>query len=84
MEGERGLSQLNVSNRHRAIQDVARRFDGDHLRDPDARQISTDYARLAAVTLARLPDDPETTRALTLLADSRDAAIRAKIYQSRV
>jgi hypothetical protein len=77
------MSVLNAEGRHRAIQDAARRFDGDHLTDPDARQISTDYARLAAIMLSRLPDDPETTRALTSLADSRDAAIRAKIYQSR-
>ena len=75
---------LNVAERHRAVQDAARRFELDHLTNPDARQIAMEYARLASTVLVRIQnDDPELTRALTSLADSRDAAIRAKIYASR-
>lgn len=71
-----------VENRHRAVQDAARRFEIDHLTDPDARQIGMSAARLAAEMLQRIrKDDPELTRALTHLADARDAFMRAAIYQ---
>jgi len=75
------LLESSISGRHRAVQDAVRRFDVDHLSDPDARQIGMACARLASEMLARIRrDDPELTRALTSLADARDAFIRAAIY----
>jgi hypothetical protein len=74
-------SMLDTSGRHVAVQNAARRFDIDHLTDPDARQIGMACARLAQEMLARIPsDDPELTRALTSLADARDGFMRARIY----
>lgn len=76
------MALLNTDGRHRAVQDAARRFDMEHLTNPDARQIATSVGRLAQEMLARIHnDDPELTRALTSLADARDAFIRARIYQ---
>lgn len=76
------MAMLDTNGRHRAVQDAARRFEIDHLTNPDSRQIATSCARLAQEMLARIrTDDPELTRALTSLADARDAFIRARIYQ---
>jgi hypothetical protein len=77
------MSLLNTDGRHRAVQDAARRFELDHLTNPDARQIAMAMGRVAQEMLVRIPrDDPELTRALTSLADARDAFIRAKIYEN--
>jgi hypothetical protein len=70
--------------RHEAVQQVCRRFELDHLTDPDARQIAMVFARTATEMIQRITqDDPELTAALEKLADSRDAFIRAKIYTKR-
>lgn len=72
---------LNVGHRHASIQAVARRFEMDHLTDPDARQVAVVFARTASELLARISrDDVEVTKALDKLADSRDGFIRATIY----
>lgn len=76
------MALLDTNGRHRAVRDAARRFEMDHLTNPDARQIATSCARLAQEMLTRIhTDDPEVTRALTSLADARDAFIRARLYQ---
>lgn len=75
------MAMLDTTNRHPAIQAAARRFDIGHLTNPDARQIGMEVGRLAQTMLVRIrQDDPELTRALTNLADARDAFIRAAIY----
>lgn len=73
-----------LAGRHQAVQDIARRFEVDHLVNPDARQIGMACARLASEMVQRITrDDPELTKALGHLADARDAFIRAKIYQTQ-
>lgn len=75
------MALLSTELRHQAIQDAARRFDIDHLSDPDTRQIGMACARLAQEMLQRIRvDDPELTRALNTLADARDGFMRAVIY----
>jgi hypothetical protein len=71
-----------VSDRHKAVQDAARRFEIDHLTNPDARQVGMAAARFASEMLQRIrKDDPELTKALDKLADARDGFIRALIYE---
>jgi hypothetical protein len=78
------MSILNTENRHPSVQNAARRFETEHLVNPDARQIAMECARLAALMLTRITeDDPELTKALDSLADARDGFIRAKVYTSR-
>jgi hypothetical protein len=78
------MGLLDTTGRHKGVQDAARRFDLDHLTNPDARQIAMACGRLAQEMLARISrDDPELTNALNRLADARDAFIRAKIYTGR-
>jgi uncharacterized membrane protein affecting hemolysin expression len=75
------MTLLNTAGRHTSITQAARRFEMDHLTNPEARQIATSVARLAQEMLARVKtDDPELTKALDKLADARDGFIRAAIY----
>ena len=75
------MTILHVKGRHRAVQDAARRFELEHLQDPQARQLAMCAAGHANEMLSAIPDDdPELTRALNSLADARDAFIRAAIY----
>jgi len=78
------MAILEVENRHPGIKAAARRYEVDHLTNPDARQVGIAFARLASEMLARIKtNDPEVTRGLTLLADSRDAFMRAVVYQGQ-
>lgn len=72
----------NIQDRGREVQDACRRFEIGHLTDPDARQIGMAAARFGSEMVQRIRrDDAELVRALTLLADARDAFMRAKIYE---
>lgn len=75
------MAILNTDGRHPSIVAVSRRFDIDHVTDPDARQVGMSVARLAAEMLARIrSDDVELTKSLDKLADARDGFMRAVIY----
>lgn len=75
------MSILNTDDRHQAVTDAARRFEIEHLSNPEMRQIGVSCARLAQEMLSRIrKDDPELTRALNHLADARDAFMRAFNY----
>jgi len=77
------MSILNTDGRHPGVVAAARRFEIEHLVNPDARQIGMEVARLAALMLTRIKkDDPELTKALDDLADARDGFIRAKVYEN--
>lgn len=72
---------LSVEGRHPSIVAVARRFEIEHLTDPDLRQVGMSTARLASEMLARIRgDDVELTKALDKLADARDGFMRALKY----
>jgi hypothetical protein len=78
------VSLLTTEGRHPAVIAAARRFEIDHLTNPDARQIGMEVGRLAALMLVRIKkDDPELTKALDTLADARDGFIRAAIYTGK-
>lgn len=75
------MALLSVGERHPSIQQAARRFEIEHLTDPDLRQIGMVFARCATECLNRVKrDDPEVTRALLALADARDGFMRAFKY----
>lgn len=68
-------------NRHRAVQDAARRFNCDHLPHGPIRQIAVEFGSFAENMLVKIPaDDPEVTRGLGYLADAKDAFMRAQAF----
>ena len=54
-------------------------FAFEHLR-PDLREVSKPFGELAREIVATLPRNPERTVALRKLLESKDAAVRAKLY----
>jgi hypothetical protein len=75
------MAILETQGRHPSIVAVSRRFEIDHLTDPDLRQVGMASARLAAEMLARIRgEDVELTKALDKLADARDGFMRALKY----
>jgi len=55
-------------------------FAYDHLRE-DLKTVSIPFGVLAHGIVDNLPRNPERTVALRKLLESKDAAVRAKLYQ---
>ena len=55
-------------------------FAYEHLPE-NLQQVSAPFAKLAYVTIDRLPRNPERTVALRKLLEAKDAAVRAKLYK---
>jgi hypothetical protein len=75
---------VDLTSRHRAVQDVAQWFDYDHLPPGLGREVSKAIAATAADILDRIPvDDPELTRGLHKLVEAKDCLVRAAIAAGR-
>jgi hypothetical protein len=61
---------------HPAIAHVLRFFSYEHL-PPKLQEISKPFGDLAMIVAERAPDNQETTVALRLLLQAKDAAVRA-------
>lgn len=64
---------------HPAIRDALRGFECAHLPD-DLRAVSMPFRDLAYTLAELLPNDPETTRGLHKLVESKDCAVRAVVF----
>lgn len=71
---------VSADGRHRAVQDVTRWFDHDHLAAGTPREVSAAIAAVAQAVLRMVPgDDPELTRGLHKLIEAKDCLVRAAI-----
>ena len=68
----------DLTDRHPAVQDVARFFSYDHLKG-DLQEISKEFHDLAERMIQRLPDNPMLTRGLSKLLDAKDAMVRSAL-----
>lgn len=67
------------SGRHSSVVGVLRFLEFDHLRHDGARELSRQFAELAATLLDVLPDDPELVIALRKIREAKDCAVGLKI-----
>ena len=65
---------------HNAHEPLLQFFGTDHLR-PDLADIVRPFAELASYIATNLPRNPERTTALRKLLESKDAAVRARLYR---
>jgi hypothetical protein len=63
------------SDRHPSVTGILRFMEFEHLRDPQVRALSAEFARLAEGLLQALPDDPELVVALRKLREAKDCAV---------
>ena len=72
------MTQLDVTGRHPATQQIARWFDADHLPN-DLANASAHCTDLAQTMIDLLPDGPELTTGLRKLLEAKDCFVRAAI-----
>jgi hypothetical protein len=63
-----------------SIEPILQFFAYEHLRG-DLQDTSKPFGELAVLIVDTLPRNPERTVALRKLLESKDAAVRAKLYQ---
>jgi hypothetical protein len=69
----------DITHRHGATQDLARRFTYGHLPAGIMRSTSARCEELADTLIATLPDCAELTVALRKLLEAKDAAVRVAL-----
>lgn len=62
-----------------AAEPILQFFTWDHL-PPHLQDVSKPFAALARALVDQLPRNPERTVALRKLLESKDAAVRARLY----
>lgn len=78
------MTLLNVNMASEAIQEVALKFEIEHIVNPDARQVGMSFARLAQELCMRIRrDDEGLVECLEMLLEARDAAILAATPRER-
>lgn len=63
------------ANRHPSVTGILRFLEYDHLRDARLRDLSSQFAYLAASLMDQLPDDPELAVALRKIREAKDCAV---------
>lgn len=72
------------AGRHRSVQDAARWLEVNPSLPEPLAVVSRMFETTARLVLEAVEvDDPELTRALVLLTQAKDAAVRAKIAEGR-
>lgn len=71
--------QIDTTDRHPAVADVARFFDYEHLDREDLRAVSKLVHDCAAAVLQRVEDCPMLTVGLHKMLEAKDAFVRAAL-----